>query len=470
MSRRAGLDLGVLGALGAVAVGSTAVLGSELDPSDFGRPTHVLAGVVVAMLVPYLAASAWVLARRPGTLSVVLLVVVVAAGMRLVLVNEKPVLSNDVYRYVWDGRVQAAGTNPYRYAPNAPELAPLRDEAIYPRMNRLGVQTAYPPVAQGLFAVLYRLQPDSIRWTKLAIVLLDLLSIGLLAHLLSRLGRPPAWTLLYAWHPLVAFELGGAGHIEGIVVLLVLAAVAASLSTRVVRTGVLLAAAALVKPYALLLLPALVRSFRSVAVAGVAAAGTVALAYTPFLDVGVRALGYLPGYLREEGFTRGTRFYLLGLLDSDPSSLLTGVYVVLAAGLLLGLAALVVQRPDIAGLTPASAALALFTAMWVLTSPTYPWYALLAVALVPLARGPVILPAAAIALTAPFLYLHISVGSHPAWPRHLAYGLPALALAAAVVRVAQRKGAVASSHTPSSNETLARNPSSAAARSVEANT
>jgi len=146
------------------------------------------------------------------------------------------------------------------------------------------------------------------------------------------------------------------------------------------------------------------------------------------------------------------------------------LYVVLAAGLLLGLAALVVQRPDIVGLTPVSAALALFASMWVLTSPTYPWYALLAVALLPLASGPVILPAAAIALTAPLLYLHISVGSHPAWPRHLAYGLPALALAAAAVRVAQRRGAVASSRTPSSNETLASNPSSAAARSVEANT
>ena len=468
--RRALLDLAVLAALGGVCVASTARLGAELDPGDFGRPLHVLAGVALAMLAPYLAAAGWVLLRRPPVLPALALVLVVAAGMRLVLVDEKPALSNDVYRYVWDGRVQAAGLNPYRFAPNAPELVRLRDEAIYPRMNRLGVRTAYPPVAQGIFAGLYRVERDSVAWTKLAIVLFDLCSIGLLAYLLSRLRRPPAWALLYAWHPLVAFELGGAGHVEGLVVLLVLAALAASFATGVVRTGLLLAAAALVKPYALLFLPALVRGRRALLLAAGIVVATVAVAYAPFVEVGLRVLGYLPGYLREEGFTRGTRFYLLGLVDADPSTALTAAYVVLAAALLLGLAASFVLRPTDARDALASRALLLFATVWVLTSPTYPWYALLAIALLPLARGPVLIPAGAIALTAPFLYLHISVGSHPAWPRHLAYGLPALALAAALVRLARRRRAVASSRTPSANETLARKPSPAAARSVEAKT
>lgn len=471
MTRQAAVDLGVLGALGAVAVAGTARLGGELDPGDFGRSTGVLAGVTAAMLAPYVAAAAWVLARKPRTLSALVLVLVVAAGLRLVLVDEKPALSNDVYRYVWDGRVQAAGINPYRFAPNEPELAPLRDEAIYPRMNRLGVQTAYPPVAEGLYAALYRLHPDSIAWTKLAIVLLDLVSIGLLAYLLSRLRRPPVWALLYAWHPLVVFELGGAGHVEGLVVLLVLASLLAAIARRTVLTGVLLAAGALVKPYALVLLPALVRGRRALAVAAGASVATIALAYVPFLDAGLHVLGYLPGYLREEGFTRGTRFYLLGLVDTEPAPLLTAVYVAAAAALLLGLSARFVLRPDDSASAQATRALLLFTTMWVLASPTYPWYALLAVALLPLARGPVLLPAGAIALASPFLYLHISVGSHPAWPRHLAYGSAALALlAASALWVAQRSSAVASSPTPSTNETRARKPSTAAARSVEAKT
>ena len=56
--------------------------------------------------------------------------------MRLALLFVEPYLSTDIYRYVWDGRVQAAGINPYRYMPIAPELAHLRDAAIFPNINR----------------------------------------------------------------------------------------------------------------------------------------------------------------------------------------------------------------------------------------------------------------------------------------------------------------------------------------------
>jgi len=477
LPRRSGaaLDLGVLAALGAACLASTIWLGGELEPGDFGRPVGELAAVAAAMLLPYVAAVAWIVWRRPPRRTALVLVVVVAAALRLALVSGEPVLSNDVYRYVWDGRVQAAGINPYRHAPSDPELAFLRDAEIYPRLNRIGVQTAYPPVAQGLFGGLYRLHGDSIPWTKLAIVLLDLVAIGLLAYLLARARRPPAWALLYAWHPLVVFELAGSGHVEGLAVLLVLAALAAAFSRRAVVTGVLLAAAALVKPYALVLAPAFLRRGRDLPPAVAAGVLTVALAYGPFAGAGLSALGYLPGYLREEGFTSGNRFYLLGLVDGDPSTALTAVYVVAAVAVLLGVAVSFVLRPPGSTGALAERALLLFSLVWVLSSPTYPWYALLAVALLPLARGAVLLPGAAIALLAPFLYLHISIGAHPDWPRHVVYGGSALALAGALAwkarsRLAQRSGAVASSRTPSANETFARKPSSAAARSVEAKT
>jgi alpha-1,6-mannosyltransferase len=474
-SRRAAVDLAVLAALGVACVASTVRLGGELDPGDFGRPLHVLAGIAAAMLLPYVAAAAWVVLRRPPALRALVVVLVVAAGLRLVLVAGEPALSNDVYRYVWDGRVQAAGINPYRHAPADPELLRLRDAEIYPHLNRFEVHTAYLPLAQGLFAVLYRLHPDSVAWTKLALVLLDLVAVVLLAYLLSRLRRPPAWALLYAWHPLVVFELGGAGHVEGVAVLFALAAVWAAFAHRAVATGVLLTAAALVKPYALVLAPALIRRRRDLPSALAAGVVTIGLAYLPFVGAGLGALGYLPGYLREEGFISGTRFYLLGLLDGDPSTVLTAAYIVIATTALVALAASFILRPPDAPEALAGRALLLFATVWVLASPTYPWYALLAVALLPLARGAVLLPAGAIALTAPFLYLHISVGSHPTWPRHLVYGGSALALTAAMVWRArswagQRSRAVANSPTPSTNETPARKPSSAAARSVEANT
>ena len=58
------------------------------------------------------------------------------AGALLALLFAPLVLSSDLYRYIWDGRVQRAGINPYLYPPSAPELAVLRDEHVYPRINR----------------------------------------------------------------------------------------------------------------------------------------------------------------------------------------------------------------------------------------------------------------------------------------------------------------------------------------------
>src|SRR3954467_15419637 len=80
-----------------------------------------------------------------------------ALAMCLLLVGEEPFLSTDLYRYIWDGRVQAAGINPYAYVPADPALAALRDAAIYPHINRADYAvTAYPPVAQMFFLAVTR--------------------------------------------------------------------------------------------------------------------------------------------------------------------------------------------------------------------------------------------------------------------------------------------------------------------------
>src|SRR3954454_21970552 len=93
--------------------------------------------------------AAWIVIRARPSNSTVLIVVAFAIVFRLSILFAPPYLSDDIYRYVWDGRVQAAGINPYRYIPAAPELAHLRDETIYPKINRKDwAHTIYPPVAQ----------------------------------------------------------------------------------------------------------------------------------------------------------------------------------------------------------------------------------------------------------------------------------------------------------------------------------
>src|SRR5215469_5685831 len=76
----------------------------------------------------------------------------VAALMRLVVLLAPPYLSDDINRYVWDGRVQGAGISPYRYIPADPHLAALRDETVFPKINRADyAPTIYPPVAEYIF-------------------------------------------------------------------------------------------------------------------------------------------------------------------------------------------------------------------------------------------------------------------------------------------------------------------------------
>ena len=94
----------------------------------------------------------------------------VAIAMRLPVLLAPPFLSSDVYRYVWDGRVQVAGINPYRYVPADPALPPLRDAAIFPHINRADTaRTIYPPAAQLVFQAVARVS-DSVIAMKLAMV------------------------------------------------------------------------------------------------------------------------------------------------------------------------------------------------------------------------------------------------------------------------------------------------------------
>ncbi len=112
----------------------------------------------------------------------------VAVVLRLVLLLLDPLLSTDIYRYVWDGRVQAAGINPYRYIPADPALAALRDAAIYPNINRADYAvTIYPPVAQLFFLAVTRLG-ENVTVMRLGFLVCEAVTVTMIALLLRRLG------------------------------------------------------------------------------------------------------------------------------------------------------------------------------------------------------------------------------------------------------------------------------------------
>jgi alpha-1,6-mannosyltransferase len=296
-----------------------------------------------------------------------------AALSRLVLVVSPPELSNDIYRYVWDGRVQASGVAPWAHPPSDPALADLRDETIYPNINRKEARTIYPPGAQAFFRLIYLLTPDSVTGMKTTIVLADFLTIGLLVWLLVQMEVPIQRVVLYAWNPLVIIEVAHSGHMEPLYLPALVGAFLADKQGRRALLGALLGFATLVKLYPALLVAAFHR--RGDRRMPVAWASVVALGYVPYLGLGQKVLGFLPTYLFDqyEEFNQGVRFFGRTLLGGGEAFTLT--YLVVGS-LALGALAFVVARRDEGSIFKVAHGGILLGGLYlfVVTPALHPWY------------------------------------------------------------------------------------------------
>lgn len=146
--------------------------------------------------------------RRRGLL--LALIGLAALSARLCLWPMTPTLSDDIYRYCWDGRVQQAGLDPYRYPPNADALAFLRQpqDAL---INFPHLRTVYPPVTQQAFHLGAWLG-GSLRAQKAVFIAAEWLTVLGLWLVLRRRRLSSLWLLAYLWHPLVLLEISGSGH------------------------------------------------------------------------------------------------------------------------------------------------------------------------------------------------------------------------------------------------------------------
>ena len=149
-----------------------------------------------------------------------------AALFRGFFLPQTPWLSNDIYRYLWDGQLLAHGINPYALPPAAEELSRFRDAVNYPRMDHKNVHSVYPPLLQTLFGLgqrtsqFFSLPP--VVGLKCLFVLIDLILVAALFYWLAQLNGDPRWAVLYAWHPLPIIEIAGSGHTDGIGALMLL--------------------------------------------------------------------------------------------------------------------------------------------------------------------------------------------------------------------------------------------------------
>ncbi|MCW2911652.1 MAG: hypothetical protein JWL68_6441 [Actinomycetia bacterium] len=427
------------------------------------------------------AAGAWLVLRLPVRWGMAL-IVIGGIAVQLAALSAAPQGSDDSYRYIWDGRVQAAGIDPYQYAPAAPQLASLRDPFLWPahgphcvpagmrldnstqlaapgctRMNRPIVHTIYPPVAEAYFLAVHALSPAGSGSTPIqaGAAILAVLVTLLLLYGLPRVGRDPRLAVLWAWCPTVALEAGNNAHVDVLAVgltagALILLARPGTLSSstgagfaarplrRPVAGGVLLALAIWTKVTPVLVAPAVLRRRRPVAVicAGIAASVIVYLPHV--LAVGSGVIGFLPGYLQQEGYADGTRFLLIGMLVPGKWAFLTA-FAVLAT---VALAVLLRGDPD----RPWRGAVVMTGMALAVTTPPFPWYAMLLVMLVAFDGRVEWLGLALVrylAVSSPLPGVHVPVLD----AERAGYGL-ALAVVAVTALIRWRRGRIAEPPAP----------------------
>lgn len=343
-----------------------------------GLKANGVSGIRFFMTIAFIQSAiyllaAWIVVRARPSNSTVLVAVAFAVLFRLCILFAPPYLSDDIYRYVWDGRVQAAGVNPYRYIPAAPELAPLRDDVIYPKINRRDwAHTIYPPVAQVVFFLTTRIS-ESVVWMKATMLGFELITIWAVVQLLTLLGRPRQLALLYAWHPLVIWEFAGSGHVDAIAIGFIALAFLAWQKKSNFGAGFMLACATLVKLFPVVLLPAMLKRGRG-RIAFVLAT-TIIVGYLAYVSVGPRAVfGSLPGYTQEMGLVTGQPYYALSLVRRLFGVELSGITYMIATVIVMGAIGLWVLVKGTRDDDTLKHAMVLATATTVLFAPHFSWY------------------------------------------------------------------------------------------------
>jgi len=380
----------------------------DLDPARI-LPLALVGGAWIAF-----GCAAWLLRKVTLKLAVGL-ILVGGVAFQVIAFSGPPQNSSDLYRYIWDGRVQAAGIDPYLYPPADAGVAKLRNDFLWSgtghghyadcmatnkisttdpadsviagctKLNRPLVPTIYPPVAEAYFYAVQEIAPADNSTTPIqaaaaafAVLVTVILLVGL-----RGLGKDPRLAALWAWCPTAILEAGQDAHVDVVAVAFTLVALLvlarARTEGRTALGGVLLGLAIATKMTPVLVVPAVLR--RGWALITVSAAAAISLVYAPHvLAVGRKVIGFLPGYLHQQGYSTGTGFAVIG--EFVHGKLTTAVAVVILAA--VALAILKFGDPD----EPWRGSVLMTAAALVVATPDYQWYAILLVMLVALDGRP----------------------------------------------------------------------------------
>ncbi|MFC1579606.1 glycosyltransferase 87 family protein [Thermodesulfobacteriota bacterium] len=265
---RSWLLLGGTGILLAILLVALSVISPDLAVERISESAPILTSVLILMAAGSLyLALIFLLKKIHFAKEHLFLVILLGLVMRLTMFGSTPILEDDHYRYLWDGAVLANGFNPYRYSPQEirngdPDHIPdrLRQMAaeaghITEHINYPWLRTIYPPLTQVAFALAHIITPWSLTGWRILLLLLDGLTFYLLYLLLTRLHLPLSFLMIYWWNPLLIKEIYNSGHMEMVLLPLLLASLLFTIREKYLIASAALGLAVGAKFWPVLLIP-----------------------------------------------------------------------------------------------------------------------------------------------------------------------------------------------------------------------
>ena len=403
---------------------------------DRGGP-YFMASLTLAGIV-YLLAIREFFATPRFARRVVVIGLVLAAVWHIEFLRVPPGADDDIHRYVWDGRVQRLGYNPYIVVPSDPALSALHSPETR-TLNNAYLPSPYPAGAQLFFRAVTAIHESAFA-LKVAFVVCEFTIVFVLLDVLRGTRQGAHLVLAYAWNPLLAIEVAGSGHIDIVGALLLLVSAAALLRRWRATAAVALGLAISVKLLPVVLLPLYWKRVR-IRDAALAAA-VVGLLYVPFLNHGRIPIGSLGTYVQNFRFN-GPVFAALDRVA--PPQLLLGLAV------LVGLVTATWQRirssaPELSSDLFAWDLFAWPMAASLLCAPAvFPWYLLWLLPFL-MSASTLLIIIWTVSIFPTYVQWHLRALGHPwgalpSWVMLLEYGCVAIAGAMIALRRLMRPAA-----------------------------
>ena len=263
---------------------------------------------------------------------VLTLIIIFALFFRIILWLSPPALSDDIYRYLWEGRLVSMDINPFEYAPDAPQLEHMRDQDIFPQINHKNFVTIYPPLTQFIFSLSLQLHP-SIKMMNLTFLIFDVLTMIVLMLTLRSLTIDLTRIIIYAWNPLIIMEFAGSGHLDSVAIFFLMLSFYLFIKGKGVSSILSLALSFLGKLLALIFLPFILQKKKVLST--VLFVAVICVAYLPFLGAGTKLFQSLIIYSNEWVFNGSLYPLFIWVLPSPATARgMSAILFVLTIGVL----------------------------------------------------------------------------------------------------------------------------------------